>query len=164
MVLEAPTQYSVDARFIGREAHAGIAPEQGRSAITAAARAIAEMRLGRLDDETTANVGLIEGGSARNIVAGSCSITSETRSLNPQKALRQCQAMVDAIAHAADAEGCEVETRTVHEYEAYRLRRSEPVVALAEARARPTAATRPSRCARAGAPTPTSSTPAAGRA
>jgi tripeptide aminopeptidase len=133
MVLEAPTQYSVDARFIGREAHSGIAPEEGRSAITAAARAIAEMRLGRIDDETTANVGLIRGGSARNIVAGECTITTEARSLNAQKALRQCQAMVDAIAHAADAEGCEVETRTLHEYEAYRLRRSEPVVALAEA-------------------------------
>ena len=72
MVLEAPSQYSIDARFIGREAHSGIAPEEGRSAIAAAARAIAEMRLGRIDDETTANVGLIRGGSARNIVAGQC--------------------------------------------------------------------------------------------
>jgi tripeptide aminopeptidase len=132
MVLEAPTQYSIDARFIGREAHSGIAPEEGRSAIAAAARAIAEMRLGRLDDETTANVGVIDGGSARNIVAGACTISAETRSLQPAKALRQCQLMIDAITHAADAEGCEVETRTTHEYEAYRLRRSEPVVALAE--------------------------------
>jgi tripeptide aminopeptidase len=132
MVLEAPTQYSIDARFIGREAHSGIAPEEGRSAIAAAARAIAEMRLGRIDDETTANVGLIDGGSARNIVAGSCSIAAEARSLRPEKALRQCQAMIDSITHAADAEGCEVETRTTHEYEAYRLRRAEPVVSLAE--------------------------------
>jgi tripeptide aminopeptidase len=132
MVLEAPTQYSVDARFVGREAHSGIAPEEGRSAIAAASRAIAEMRLGRLDDETTANVGLIRGGSARNIVAGQCTISAEARSLDPAKALRQCQAMIDAITHAADAEGCEVETSTQHEYEAYRLRRAEPVVALAE--------------------------------
>jgi tripeptide aminopeptidase len=132
MVLEGPTQYSVDATFRGREAHAGIAPEEGRSAITAAARAIAEMRLGRIDDETTSNVGLISGGSARNVVAGSCQIVGEARSLDPKKALRQLQAMVDAIAHAADAEGCEVETRTIHEYEAYRLRRADPVVALAE--------------------------------
>jgi tripeptide aminopeptidase len=132
MVLEAPTQYSVDASFRGREAHAGIAPEEGRSAITAAARAIAEMRLGRIDDETTSNIGLIAGGSARNVVAGACSITGEARSLDPKKALRQLQSMVDSIAHAADAEGCEVETRTIHEYEAYRLRRADPVVALAE--------------------------------
>jgi len=132
MVLEAPSQYSIDARFIGREAHSGIAPEQGRSSIAAAARAIAEMRLGRIDDETTSNVGLIRGGSARNIVAGQCSISAEARSLDPAKALRQCQAMIDAITHAADAEGCEVETTTTHEYEAYRLRRSDPVVALAE--------------------------------
>jgi tripeptide aminopeptidase len=132
MVLEAPTQYSVDARFIGREAHSGIAPEEGRSAIAAAARAIAEMRLGRIDDETTANVGLIAGGSARNIVAGECTFAAEARSLDTSKALRQCQAMVDTITHAADAEDCEVETRTTNEYEAYRLRRAEPVVALAE--------------------------------
>ncbi len=132
MVLEAPSQYSIDARFIGREAHSGIAPEAGRSAIAAAARAIAEMRLGRIDDETTANVGLIRGGSARNIVAGQCTISAEARSLEPAKALRQCQAMIDAITHAADAEGCEVETATTHEYEAYRLRRGEPVVVLAE--------------------------------
>jgi tripeptide aminopeptidase len=132
MVLEAPSQYSIDARFLGREAHSGIAPEEGRSAIAAAARAIAEMRLGRIDDETTANVGLIQGGSARNIVAGLCTVQAETRSLDPAKALRQCQAMIDSITHAADAEGCEVETATTHEYEAYRLRRSDPVVALAE--------------------------------
>jgi tripeptide aminopeptidase len=132
MVLEAPSQYSIDARFIGREAHSGIAPEEGRSAIAAAARAIAEMRLGRIDDETTANVGLLRGGSARNIVAGSCTLSAEARSLDPAKALRQCQAMIDSITHAADAEGCEVETATTHEYEAYRLRRAEPVVALAE--------------------------------
>jgi tripeptide aminopeptidase len=132
MVLEAPTQYSIDARFIGREAHSGIAPEEGHSAITAAARAIAEMRLGRIDDETTANVGLINGGRARNIVAGGCTISAEARSLVSGKALRQCQAMIDSITHAADAEGCEVETATTHEYEAYRLRRADPVVALAE--------------------------------
>jgi tripeptide aminopeptidase len=132
MVLEAPTQYSIDARFIGREAHSGIAPEQGRSAIAAAARAISEMRLGRIDDETTSNIGLIHGGSARNVVAGQCTVAAEARSLDATKALRQCQAMIDAITHAADAEGCEVETATTHEYEAYRLRRSEPVVVLAE--------------------------------
>jgi hypothetical protein len=79
MVLEAPSQYSIDARFIGREAHSGIAPEEGRSAIAAAARAIAEMRLGRIDDETTANVGRVRGGSARNIVAGQCTLSAEAR-------------------------------------------------------------------------------------
>ena len=132
MVLEAPSQYSIDARFLGREAHSGIAPEEGRSAIAAAARAIAEMRLGRIDDETTANIGTVHGGSARNIVAGLCTVQAETRSLDPAKALRQCQAMIDSITHAADAEGCEVETATTHEYEAYRLRRADPVVVLAE--------------------------------
>jgi len=63
IVLGAPTQRSLHVRFHGRAAHAGMVPEEGRSAIAAAARAIAELRLGRLDDETTANVGTIAGGT-----------------------------------------------------------------------------------------------------
>ena len=59
IVLGAPTQRSLAVRFHGRAAHAGMVPEEGRSAIAAAARAIADLRLGRLDDETSANVGLI---------------------------------------------------------------------------------------------------------
>ena len=69
VVLAAPTQKSLELRFLGRAAHSGIAPEEGRSAIAAAARAIADMPLGRIDDATTANVGLIRGGVAGNIVA-----------------------------------------------------------------------------------------------
>ena len=67
-----PSQYSIDATFIGRPAHAGIAPEDGRNAIAAAAHALSELRFGRLDEETTANVGTIAGGVARNIVAERC--------------------------------------------------------------------------------------------
>ena len=63
IVVASPTYYRLEARFRGAAAHAGIRPEDGRSAIAAAARAIAAMRLGRLDDETTANVGTIEGGA-----------------------------------------------------------------------------------------------------
>src|SRR5205085_3475735 len=69
LVTSCPSQYSIDATFLGRSAHAGIAPEAGRNAIAAAAQALSEMRFGRLDDETTANVGTISGGVARNIVA-----------------------------------------------------------------------------------------------
>ena len=62
-----PTHHRIVAEFHGRAAHAGVRPEAGRSAIAAAARAIAAMRLGRLDPETTANVGTIEGGTAINV-------------------------------------------------------------------------------------------------
>ena len=68
IVLGAPTHRNVFATFSGQAAHAGMAPEEGRSAILAAARAIADLRLGRIDEETTANVGTIHGGTAGNII------------------------------------------------------------------------------------------------
>ena len=88
----------------------GCIPEEGRSAIAAAARAIAEMRLGRVDEETTANVGLIEGGTAANIVPEWCSLVAEARSHDERKLAEQVQAMQDAITFAAGVAECEVET------------------------------------------------------
>ena len=70
VVLSSPSHHRLDATFRGTAAHAGVRPEQGRSAILAAARAVADMRLGRLDAQTTANVGTIAGGSAMNVVPG----------------------------------------------------------------------------------------------
>ena len=131
IVTRAPSQFTIYADFSGRPAHAGIAPEEGRSAIAAAARAISEMRLGRLDEQTTASVGVIAGGTARNIIPEHCGFEAEARSLDHEKARRTTQAMVDAIQHGASLEECGVETRIVPEYEAYRLRRTDPVVSLA---------------------------------
>ena len=74
VITAAPTYKRLAAEFEGTEAHAGIRPEDGRSAIAAAAAAIAAMELGRLDDETTANVGVIAGGTASNVVPGHCRI------------------------------------------------------------------------------------------
>ncbi len=79
VITAAPTYNRVSAEFEGVEAHSGIRPEDGRSAIAAAAKAIAEMRLGRLDEETTANVGVITGGTASNVVAGRCRLEAEAR-------------------------------------------------------------------------------------
>ncbi|HVL97159.1 MAG TPA: M20/M25/M40 family metallo-hydrolase, partial [Solirubrobacteraceae bacterium] len=64
IIVAAPTYYRFDAEFRGTPAHAGIRPEDGRSAIEAAARAIGAMALGRIDEETTTNIGRIEGGQA----------------------------------------------------------------------------------------------------
>ena len=88
IVLASPTYYSLEARFKGKAAHAGIRPEAGHSAIAAAAQAIAAMRIGRLDPETTANVGRIEGGTAANVVAERCFVELETRSLDDTRAGR----------------------------------------------------------------------------
>ena len=82
IVLAAPTLHRMVAEFRGRAAHAGVRPEDGRSAIAAAARAIAAMRLGRLDAETTANVGTIEGGTAINVVPERCRVEAEVRSVD----------------------------------------------------------------------------------
>src|SRR5262249_27165625 len=80
VVLGAPHSSILEITFRGQSAHAGMAPEEGRSAIAAASRAIADMRLGRLDEETSANVGTISGGVARNIVPDRCFFSAEARS------------------------------------------------------------------------------------
>src|SRR5213596_4370416 len=85
VILGAPYQCKIDATFHGRAAHSGMYPEEGRSAIAAAARAIADLRLGRLDEETTANVGEIQGGTARNIVPERCSFAAEARCHDERK-------------------------------------------------------------------------------
>jgi tripeptide aminopeptidase len=130
VVLAAPTQKSLELRFRGRAAHSGIAPEQGRSAIVAAARAIADMTLGRIDDATTANVGLIRGGVAGNTVPPECSVWAEARSRDPDRLREQVQSMLDAATYAANLAECELETRIISEYEGYRFPRSHAGVRL----------------------------------
>lgn len=85
IIVAAPTQAKIKAEIFGKTAHAGVAPEKGVSAITIAAKAIAKMPLGRIDKETTANIGRFEGGQATNIVCDYASILAEARSLVPEK-------------------------------------------------------------------------------
>ena len=89
VITAAPTYQRLVAEFEGLEAHAGIRPEDGHSAIEAAAAAIGAMELGRLDDETTANVGVIAGGVASNVVAGRCRVEGEARSLDDGEGRRR---------------------------------------------------------------------------
>ena len=133
MVLAAPTYYHVHAEFLGRSAHAGISPEDGRSAIAAAAAAIGAMQLGRIDDETTANVGAIHGGSAANVVPEVCVIEAEVRSLDDAKASEGVRRMVDAITYAASAAEVDVDTTVEEHFRAYRIADDDPAVALAAA-------------------------------
>ena len=133
MVLAAPTYYAVHAEFLGRSAHAGISPEEGRSAIAAAATAIGAMRLGRIDDETTANVGAIHGGTAANVVPERCVIDAEVRSLDDAKASEEVRRMVDAITYAASAAEVDVDTTVEEHFRAYRIADDDPAVVLAAA-------------------------------
>jgi tripeptide aminopeptidase len=131
VIMGAPYQRSMVVRFHGRPAHSGMVPEEGRSAIAAAARAIADLRLGRLDEETTANVGLISGGSARNIVPEWCELEAEARSHDARKLADLVQEMLETFAFAASVSECAVETEVSETYQGYRFKESDPVVQLA---------------------------------
>ena len=131
VILGAPYAHAMQVRFHGRAAHSGMYPEEGRSAIAGAAKAIADLRLGRLDDETTANVGLIEGGTAPNIIPEWCTFIAEARSHDERKLADVVQEMLDAITFAAGLSECEVETELKKSYRGYRFRRDELAVRLA---------------------------------
>ncbi len=133
IVLASPTYYSLEARFKGKAAHAGIRPEAGHNAIAAASRAIAAMRIGRIDSDTTANVGRIEGGTAANVVAERCYVQLETRSLDDTRAGETVSEMVDAIAEAASDAECDVETSVERLFQSYRLPRTAPAIEVAAA-------------------------------
>ncbi|HEX2127795.1 MAG TPA: M20/M25/M40 family metallo-hydrolase [Solirubrobacterales bacterium] len=131
VITAAPTYQKLIAEFRGAEAHAGIRPEDGHSAIAAAAVAVAGMPQGRLDEETTANVGLISGGTASNVVPGHCRIEGEARSLEDARAAATMTTMVDACAWAASERGCDVEIDVTEIFRAYRVGSSAPTVKLA---------------------------------
>lgn len=136
LVTGAPTLKRVEAEFTGQAAHAGIAPEAGRSAIAAAARAVAAMRLGRLDEETTANVGVLRGGTAANVVAERCFLSAEARSHDEAKVAAQADHMVEAIAAAAAAVGVDVEIDVREAFTAYRHAPDSPLLAAGAEAAR----------------------------
>lgn len=119
VIAAAPTLKAIAAEFRGVAAHAGIEPQRGRSAILAAARALAAMDLGRIDEETTANAGLIEGGSAVNVVAERCVVRAEARSRDEQKLAAQVAGMVETITVAAAETGVDVEIEIEEHYRGY---------------------------------------------
>jgi len=133
VILGAPYQVKLDASFRGRAAHSGMYPEEGRSAIAAAARAIADLRLGRLDEETTANVGEIHGGTARNIVPERCSFAAEARCHDERKLGELVQEMLETITFAAQVSDCDVETAVDPSARGYRFKRDDDAVRLAAA-------------------------------
>jgi tripeptide aminopeptidase len=131
IVIASPSHQRVVAELHGRAAHAGLRPEDGRSAIAAAARAIAAMNLGRLDSETTTNVGTIAGGTATNVVPERCRVEAEVRGLAEQRVEQELTAMVDHFQDAADAAECDLDVTVERMFTGYRLKPSEPHVELA---------------------------------
>jgi tripeptide aminopeptidase len=133
VILGAPHQASIDVTFRGKAAHAGMYPEDGRSAIAAAARAIADLRLGRLDEETTAGVGTITGGTARNVVPERCSFQAEARSHDHAKLSDLIREMLETFTFAASLGDCDVETHVEEHFSGYRFRQSDEPVRIAVA-------------------------------
>jgi tripeptide aminopeptidase len=131
LIVGSPTYYRLEADFRGEAAHAGLHPERGRDAIAAAALAVSRLTLGRLDPETTANVGRIEGGSAPNVVPERCRVVAEARGIDPARAASVASDMVDAFTAAASDRQCDVETRVQELFRGYRVPRSSPPFVIA---------------------------------
>jgi tripeptide aminopeptidase len=132
IVLAAPTLHRMVGEFRGRAAHAGVRPEDGRSAIAAAARAIAAMQLGRLDPDTTANVVTIEGGTAINVVPERCRVEAEVRSVDQARVEALATEMVDHMQDAADAAECDLDITVERMIQGFRTRAKAIEVTVAE--------------------------------
>ncbi|MDG5788655.1 M20/M25/M40 family metallo-hydrolase [Evansella sp. AB-P1] len=132
LIVAAPTQSKVKAIVHGKTAHAGVAPEKGVSAITIASKAIAKMPLGRIDEETTANIGRFEGGSQTNIVCDRVDILAEARSLLHEKMEKQVTAMKVALQEAAEEMGGRVDVETKVVYPGFKHQEGDHVVEIAK--------------------------------
>ena len=136
IVGSAPYQDTFLVKYHGKAAHAGADPEQGISAIQAAARAIVGMKLGRIDFETTANVGVISGGAATNIIPEYCEIKAEARSRDESKLVAQTQHMAEAFHEGAADVGASIDIEITRSYDGYNLTVDDQVVKMAVEAAR----------------------------
>ena len=131
IVTRAPAQQHLQITVHGRAAHAGMAPEDGINAIAVAARALAGMRQGRIDAETTANIGKIAGGKATNIVADTVELEGEARSRDPRKLAEQVTHMRWCFEEAAREAGATVDIVVTDVYPSFNLADDHPAVHLA---------------------------------
>jgi tripeptide aminopeptidase len=131
-IIGGPSHFSIDVEITGKAAHAGMEPEKGISAIRTAALAIAKMPEGRIDGETTANVGIIRGGEIRNGIPEKAYIQAECRSLDHEKAVRQAELMKRAFEEVAKEMGAQVNIKLDLEYKASQISEDAPTVELAK--------------------------------
>ncbi len=130
-VVKAPFYNRFLATFKGRAAHAGLEPEKGLSAILMASKAISQMpNFGRIDTESTSNIGIIKGGQARNIVCGTCTIEGEVRSITEEKIVRYTDEIIASFEKTASQMGGSVEIDLERMYPGYNLRESDTIIQL----------------------------------
>ena len=131
IVTSAPYQAKLETIIYGKTAHAGVAPEKGVSAINIAAKSISAMSLGRIDSETTANIGRFHGGQATNIVCDKVTILAEARSINPEKLVEQTEHMVSTFERISGQMGGQAETEVHQMYPGFRFEEKDEVVQTA---------------------------------
>ncbi len=136
ITVAGPSHDNILFKVHGKAAHAGARPEDGINAIVIASKAIANMKVGRIDKETTANVGVIEGGKARNIVPEYCEVRCEARSRNTEKLDAQTAHMIKCFQDAAAEMGTTVDVEVNRSYVGYRLTEKDEVVRIAMEAAR----------------------------
>lgn len=132
IVVEAPAKAGIDITFIGKSAHAGIVPESGISAIQIAAEAVTHMKLLRIDENTTANLGRIEGGGATNIVTDKVTLSAEVRSANDQTFQKIIEHMKKCCADSALKFGGDHKFAYEISYPALHVDKDSPLLAKAE--------------------------------
>ncbi|MDY8093252.1 tripeptidase T [Paenibacillus polymyxa] len=130
--IAAPTQARIKMKITGKSAHAGVNPEDGISAIQVASKAISKMKLGRIDKETTANIGSFEGGGATNVVCDFVLIRAEARSIVQEKVNHQIQHMREALETTAREFGAQGEFRSEVIYPAFSFTEHDEVVQVAQ--------------------------------
>ena len=133
IVVSAPSQDTLRVTVYGRKAHAGAEPEKGINTIRVASEAIAAMPLGRIDEETTANIGVIQGGTATNIVPDEVFIRGEARSRNDEKLAKQTAGDGRGLRGRRERNGARVEVKIQRSYNSYALTEATPIVAKAMA-------------------------------
>jgi tripeptide aminopeptidase len=135
VIVGSPCHFRIDASFRGAAAHAGIRPQDGRSAILAAAHAVVSLRHGQLEGEGTVNVGTISGGTAINVVPERCELLAEVRGVDDEHGEALTAEIVDRIHEAANRPECEcdVDISVQRTFSGYRLTPSSAPLEAAEA-------------------------------
>ncbi|MDI6731953.1 MAG: M20/M25/M40 family metallo-hydrolase [Candidatus Margulisbacteria bacterium] len=131
IIYKAPSQINISAKIIGRAAHAGIHPEDGIHAIKAASEAVAKMKLGRIDSETTTNIGIIQGGTATNIIPDEVELKGEARSHSKQKLHRQIRCMRRILEKTAAKRKAKAVIAAQEMYNAFEINRSNYILQVA---------------------------------
>jgi tripeptide aminopeptidase len=133
IIHKAPSQYNITAKIFGKAAHAGLHPEKGINAIKVASVAIAKMKFGRIDKETTSNIGVIKGGKATNIVPDEVEVKGEARSHNLRKLKRQVGHMEKTLVRTCTKFKARLKLQVRRVYRSFEVKKSAKVLHLAVA-------------------------------